>query len=91
MKQVQAGTDISVDEIRISPYHFRKETVREKLEGLARSMRELGQIHNVSVVKGPRGGFELANGHRRLLAEKRVFVLKEELGTRPRFFYYFDN
>jgi molybdopterin-containing oxidoreductase family iron-sulfur binding subunit len=26
-----------------------------------------------------------------VLAHKRVFVLKEELGTRPRFFYYFDN
>ena len=26
-----------------------------------------------------------------VLAEKRVFVLKEELGTRPRFFYFFDT
>ncbi len=26
-----------------------------------------------------------------VLAHKRVYVLKEELGTRPRFFYYFDN
>jgi Fe-S-cluster-containing dehydrogenase component len=26
-----------------------------------------------------------------VLANKRVYVLKEELGTRPRFFYYFDN
>jgi molybdopterin-containing oxidoreductase family iron-sulfur binding subunit len=26
-----------------------------------------------------------------VLANKRVFVLKEELGTRPRFFYFFDN
>lgn len=25
-----------------------------------------------------------------VLANKRVFVLKEELGTRPRFYYYFD-
>ena len=25
-----------------------------------------------------------------ILAHKRVFVLKEELGTRPRFFYFFD-
>ncbi len=28
---------------------------------------------------------------RKVLAEKRVFVLKEELGTRPRFFYFFDK
>jgi molybdopterin-containing oxidoreductase family iron-sulfur binding subunit len=27
---------------------------------------------------------------RRVLATKRIFVLKEELGTRPRFFYFFD-
>jgi molybdopterin-containing oxidoreductase family iron-sulfur binding subunit len=26
-----------------------------------------------------------------ILANKRVFVLKEELGTRPRFFYFFDE
>ena len=26
----------------------------------------------------------------RILENKRVFVLKEELGTRPRFFYFFD-
>lgn len=26
----------------------------------------------------------------RILKDKRVFVLKEEAGTRPRFFYYFD-
>jgi molybdopterin-containing oxidoreductase family iron-sulfur binding subunit len=26
-----------------------------------------------------------------VLAHKRVFVLKEELGTRPRFYYFFDN
>ena len=26
-----------------------------------------------------------------VLDNKRVFVLKEELGTRPRFFYFFDK
>ena len=26
-----------------------------------------------------------------VLANKRVFVLKEELGTRPRFYYFFDT
>lgn len=28
---------------------------------------------------------------RRVLDQKRVFVLKEDLGTRPRFFYFFDK
>ena len=27
---------------------------------------------------------------RYVLEHKRVYVLKEELGTRPRFFYFFD-
>lgn len=27
----------------------------------------------------------------RILRTKRVFVLKEEVGTLPRFFYYFDE
>ena len=26
-----------------------------------------------------------------VLENKRVFVLKEELGTKPRFFYFFDK
>ncbi len=26
-----------------------------------------------------------------VLENKRVFVLKEDLGTRPRFFYFFDK
>ncbi|MBL8769584.1 MAG: 4Fe-4S ferredoxin, partial [Planctomycetes bacterium] len=26
-----------------------------------------------------------------ILANKRVFVLKEELGTKPSFFYFFDR
>lgn len=32
-----------------------------------------------------------ASDIRWVLANKRVFVLKEELGTRPRFFYFFDK
>jgi len=28
---------------------------------------------------------------RKILADKRVYILKEEAGTRPRFFYYFDT
>jgi hypothetical protein len=26
-----------------------------------------------------------------ILRQKRVFILKEEVGTLPRFFYYFDE
>jgi molybdopterin-containing oxidoreductase family iron-sulfur binding subunit len=28
---------------------------------------------------------------RKILADKRVYILKEEAGTKPRFFYYFDT
>ena len=70
MQQVETSVDIPIAEIHISPYHFRKETLQEGLEGLAESMSELGQIHSVSVVRSPNGGYELANGHRRLLATR---------------------
>ncbi|MCA9792451.1 MAG: hypothetical protein KC910_11670 [Candidatus Eremiobacteraeota bacterium] len=26
----------------------------------------------------------------KILQEKRIYILKEELGTNPRFYYYFD-
>ncbi len=34
---------------------------------------------------------DAASEIRWVLANKRIFVLKEELGTRPRFFYFFDK
>jgi ParB family chromosome partitioning protein len=70
MKIKQYGEMLPVKTIRVSPYHFRKETAQEKLEDLAASIKELGLIHAVSVVVGPDGGPELINGHRRLLAHK---------------------
>jgi ParB family chromosome partitioning protein len=72
MKLVQTGVQVPVGAVRISPYHFRKETVEEKLDALAKSLQEIGQIHNISVVLGEDGEYELANGHRRLLAAKRA-------------------
>jgi ParB/RepB/Spo0J family partition protein len=71
MKLMQTGVQIPTENIKISPYHFRKETVEEKLDALAASLKELGQIHNISVVTH-NGSYELANGHRRLLASRRA-------------------
>jgi ParB family chromosome partitioning protein len=74
MKPKEYGVQIPVRTVRVSPHHFRKETAQEKLEDLAASIKELGLIHAVSVVVGPDGVPELINGHRRLLAHKRVRI-----------------
>jgi ParB family chromosome partitioning protein len=70
VKLVQTGVQVPVKAVRISEYHFRKETVQENLDALAESLRAVGQIHNISVVLARDGEYELANGHRRLLAAK---------------------
>lgn len=71
MKPVQYSIDLPIDKIKVSPFHFRKETAQEHLDDLAQSILEVGLIHAVSVVKDPAGGYELVNGHRRLLAHRR--------------------
>jgi ParB/RepB/Spo0J family partition protein len=72
MKVKQYSRELPVKSIRVSPYHFRKETADERLDDLARSIREVGLIHAVSVVEDPSGAYELINGHRRLRAHKRA-------------------
>jgi ParB family transcriptional regulator, chromosome partitioning protein len=70
VKAIDYRQELPVDKIRVSPFHFRKETIREHLDDLASSIAENGLIHAISVVKTPGGGYELINGHRRLLATK---------------------
>jgi ParB/RepB/Spo0J family partition protein len=72
MKVKKYNQQLSVSGIRISPFHFRKESAQERIEELATSIVELGLIHAVSVVEDPSGGYELINGHRRLLAHKHA-------------------
>jgi len=71
MKIKNYSQELSVDQVKQSPFHFRKESSEEKLADLGRSIREVGLIHAVSVVEGTSGGYELINGHRRWLAHKR--------------------
>jgi len=71
MKVKEYSREIPVEEIKQSPYHFRKESAQEKLEDLINSIKELGLIHAVSVVEDPSGHRELINGHRRWLAHRR--------------------
>lgn len=71
MKPKRYGTELAVKQIRQSPFHFRKESAKEKLEELADSIGRLGLIHAISVVQDGRS-YELINGHRRLLAHKRL-------------------
>lgn len=70
MKAKEYSKNVLVDQIRLSPYHFRKDTVAPRLEDLADSIRDLGLIHAVSLVEAPEGGLELINGHRRWKAHK---------------------
>jgi ParB/RepB/Spo0J family partition protein len=71
MKIRSYSEELSVEQIRPSPHHFRKESAEEELEQLVRSIKEVGLIHAVSVVTDTARGFELINGHRRWLAHKR--------------------
>jgi ParB family chromosome partitioning protein len=73
MNLVEVGKTIRVSDIKISPYHFRKETVAENLERLGKSIQQVGLIHAVSVVKDT-NGFELINGHRRLRAHEQLGI-----------------
>ncbi len=72
MKAMEYSRELPVKSIRVSPYHFRKETADERLDDLARSINEVGLIHAISVVRDPSGAYELINGHRRLRAHKRA-------------------
>ncbi len=71
MKPKDYSQHLPVDRIAISPYHMRKETVDRHLGDLTQSIKEFGLIHAVSVVERPDGGYDLINGHRRLMAHKR--------------------
>jgi ParB/RepB/Spo0J family partition protein len=74
MKVKEYSRDLPVESIRVSPYHFRKETADERLDDLAQSIKEVGLIHAISVVRDPSGLHELINGHRRLRAHKRANI-----------------
>jgi ParB/RepB/Spo0J family partition protein len=72
MKAKRYEANLPVKKIRQSPFHFRKESSKEKLEDLAESVRKHGLIHAISVVEDPAGGYALINGHRRWLAHKEL-------------------
>jgi ParB family chromosome partitioning protein len=55
---------LKVNEIKLSPHHFRDTTVDKRLEQLATSFKKVGQVHAISVVRR-NGSKELINGHRR--------------------------
>ena len=71
MKPKEYGVSLPVGRVHLSPFHFRKETAKERLDDLARSIDEVGLIHAISVVEES-GLYSLINGHRRLLAHKQA-------------------
>jgi ParB family chromosome partitioning protein len=73
MKVKQYSVDMPVAKIRKSPHHMRKESGELKIAELAESIKKHGLIHALSVVEDPDGeGYELTNGHRRLMAHKHA-------------------
>ena len=68
--------EIPTGEIRESKLHWRREIDQEKIEDLGRTIKEVGMIHPITVIKKPKGkGYEYIAGERRFLAARK-FGLK---------------
>ncbi|MEW2708294.1 ParB/RepB/Spo0J family partition protein [Streptomyces koyangensis] len=74
LEAIETGRNVTLDEITESPQKVRRETVEQRLDDLAKSIKEHGQIHAVSLLQDgsePSGKYELINGHRRYQAAHR--------------------
>ncbi|MEU0194851.1 ParB/RepB/Spo0J family partition protein [Streptomyces afghaniensis] len=74
LEAVETGRHVPLDEITESLQKVRQETVGQRIDDLAKSIKEHGQIHAVSLLKDdedPSGKYELINGHRRYHAARR--------------------
>jgi ParB/RepB/Spo0J family partition protein len=74
LEVIETGRHVPLGEIAESPQKVRRETVEQRLDDLAKSIKEHGQIHAVSLLRdddGPAGKYELINGHRRYQAARR--------------------
>ena len=68
--------EIPTGEIRESKCHWKREIDQEKIEDLGRTIKEVGMIHPITVIKKPKGkGYEYIAGERRFLAARK-FGLK---------------
>ncbi|MFJ4981495.1 ParB/RepB/Spo0J family partition protein [Streptomyces coeruleorubidus] len=74
LEAIETGRHVLLGEINESRQKVRRETAEQRLDDLAKSIKEHGQIHAVSLLQDdndPTGKYELINGHRRYHAARR--------------------
>ncbi|MGW2783410.1 ParB/RepB/Spo0J family partition protein [Streptomyces populi] len=71
LETIETGRHVPLEEIAESPQKVRRETVEQRLDDLAKSIKEHGQIHAVSLLQDGSDKYELINGHRRFQAARR--------------------
>lgn len=71
LEAIETGRHVPLNDIAESPQKVRRETVEQRLDDLAKSIKEHGQIHAVSLLQEDSDKYELINGHRRFQAARR--------------------
>ena len=65
--------EIPTGEIRESKFHWKREIDQERIEDLGRTIKEVGMIHPITVIKKAKGkGYEYIAGERRFLAARKA-------------------
>jgi ParB family chromosome partitioning protein len=70
LTRTEKSVEIPLAQIDFSDQKWRAETADTGLEELAKSLKEQGQIHNVSLLRDGGDKYEVINGHRRISAAK---------------------
>jgi ParB/RepB/Spo0J family partition protein len=70
LTRTDKSVEVTLSQIGLSDQKWRAETADTGLEELAVSLKEQGQIHNVSLLRNEDGRYEVINGHRRISAAK---------------------
>jgi ParB family chromosome partitioning protein len=76
MKPTYATENIDTQQINPSPFQKRKHFVKEKLQDLAASIENDGQIEPIIIIRPKAGRYELIAGERRLRAISLYTTLK---------------
>jgi ParB/RepB/Spo0J family partition protein len=70
LTRTDKSIEIPLTNIGLSDQKWRVETADTGLDELAHSLKEQGQIHNISLLRDGDGKYEVINGHRRVSAAK---------------------
>lgn len=68
LRRTDESVEIPLNQIELSSQKWRSTTADAGLEELAASIKEQGQIHNVSLLRDGEGKYEVINGQRRVSA-----------------------